>query len=65
MFKYECSNCHKISCGWSVRYKLKYKCPVCGGELRQISDNKESRKVKRYPKEDPEDLLSKLLRIDI
>jgi len=65
MSRYECLNCHKIFCGWAVRYKLKYKCPNCGGELRGISNNKESRKAERYHKEAPEDSLSKPIRIDI
>ncbi|GAH19500.1 unnamed protein product [marine sediment metagenome] len=35
MQRYKCSNCNKVFCGWAVRYKLKYKCPVCGGELKK------------------------------
>ncbi|GAI69329.1 unnamed protein product [marine sediment metagenome] len=65
MQRYLCPKCNEIFCGWSVKYKLKYKCPVCGGELRQINDNKESRKVEGYHKEDPEIPLSKLLKLDI
>jgi len=40
MQRYKCSNCNKVFCGWAVKYKLKYKCPVCGGELRVIPSNK-------------------------
>ncbi|MBA7531075.1 hypothetical protein ES705_23286 [subsurface metagenome] len=54
MQRYKCSNCKGVFCGWSVRYKLKFKCPVCGGELRETSNNKESRKVEGYHKGDPE-----------
>jgi len=39
--KYKCSNCHRVFCGWAVKYKHKNKCPNCGGELREVySDNK-------------------------
>ena len=48
MPRYECPKCKKIFCGWCVKYKYKNKCPVCGGELRQTSDNKESRKGEGY-----------------
>jgi len=65
MTKWECLECHKIFCGWAIKYKYKYKCPLCGGKLREVSNNKESRKVEAYHKEDPEDSLSKLFRLDI
>jgi rRNA maturation endonuclease Nob1 len=66
MQKYKCSDCQGVFCGWAIIiYKYKNKCPVCGGELREISNNKESRKVERYHKEDSEDSLSKILRLDI
>ena len=45
---YKCSNCKGVVCGWAVKYKLRYKCSVCGGELREISsNNKEYRKAIR------------------
>jgi hypothetical protein len=48
MQRYKCSNCKGVFCGWSVKYKLKFKCPVCGGELREIPfDNKKYRKAIR------------------
>jgi len=65
MPRYECPKCNKVFCGWVMKYKYKEKCPVCGGELREISNNKESRKEAGYHKEDSEDSLSKLLRLDI
>ncbi|MBA7528246.1 hypothetical protein ES705_20429 [subsurface metagenome] len=54
MQRYKCLKCHRVSCGWAVRYKLKYKCPVCGGELRQISNSEKPREVEGYHKGDPE-----------
>ncbi|GAI67719.1 unnamed protein product [marine sediment metagenome] len=42
MQRYKCSNCQGVFCGWSVIYKLKYKCPVCGGELKEIPSNNET-----------------------
>ena len=65
MPRYECPKCNKVFCGWCMKYKYKNKCPVCGGELRQISNDRKSRKAEGYHKEDPEDSLSRLLRIDI
>ncbi|GAI73357.1 unnamed protein product [marine sediment metagenome] len=65
MQRYLCPKCNEIFCGWSIKYKYKGRCPVCGGELRKISDNKESRKVEGYHKEDPEISLSKILKLDI
>ena len=65
MPRYLCQNCHRVFCGWAVKYKYKNKCPNCGGELREVSDNKESRKVEGYYKEDSEISLSRLLRLDI
>ncbi|MBA7560503.1 hypothetical protein ES695_03535 [Candidatus Atribacteria bacterium 1244-E10-H5-B2] len=51
MQKYKCSDCQGVFCGWAIIvYKYKNKCPVCGGELREISNNKESRKVEGYHK---------------
>ncbi|MBA7532852.1 hypothetical protein ES705_25082 [subsurface metagenome] len=45
---YKCLNCHRVSYGWAVRYKLKYKCSICGGELREIPfNNKKHRKAIR------------------
>ena len=44
MLRYECPNCHRVSCGWAVKYKHKGKCPNCGCKLREASNNKESRK---------------------
>ena len=44
MSRYLCPKCQKVFCGWSVKYKLKYKCPNCGGELREVSNNKKYRK---------------------
>ncbi|RXG65637.1 hypothetical protein ES695_06885 [Candidatus Atribacteria bacterium 1244-E10-H5-B2] len=44
MQRYKCPKCQGVFCGWSIKYKYNYRCPVCGGELRQIPDNKESRK---------------------
>ena len=56
MPKYECPKCNQFFCGWVMKYKYKNKCPVCGGELREVyPDNKESRKVEGSPKEDPKD----------
>jgi len=51
MLKYECPNCHRVFCGWAVKYKLKYKCPVCGGELEEVySNNKaDNKKFRRDP----------------
>jgi len=38
---YQCSNCQGIFCGWSIKYKYKYKCPNCGGDLQEVySDSK-------------------------
>lgn len=65
MPKYECPKCHRIFCGWAIKYKYKNRCPNCSNELREISDNEESRKVEGYHKEDSEDSLSKLFRLDI
>ncbi|MBA7532365.1 hypothetical protein ES705_24591 [subsurface metagenome] len=46
MQSYKCSNCKDVFCGWAVRYKLKYKCPNCGGELRAVPfNNKKYRKA--------------------
>lgn len=53
MPRYECPKCNKVFCGWCVKYKYKNKCPVCGGELWQTSDNKESRKGEGYHKGQP------------
>lgn len=39
MPEYLCPECKGVFCGWSVKYKLKYLCPVCGGELREIPSN--------------------------
>ncbi|RXG62572.1 hypothetical protein ES695_21460 [Candidatus Atribacteria bacterium 1244-E10-H5-B2] len=39
MRRYKCSKCHRVLCGWAVRYKLKYKCPDCGGELEEVYDD--------------------------
>jgi len=50
MSKYECLNCHKVFCGWSVKWKYKFKCPNCGGELREASNKEKSQKSRRYPK---------------
>jgi hypothetical protein len=48
MQRYKCSNCRKVFCGWAVKYELKYKCPVCGGKLREIpSNNKKYQKAVR------------------
>jgi rRNA maturation endonuclease Nob1 len=65
MPRYLCPKCNEIFYGWSIKYKYESRCPICGGELRQINDNKESRKVEGYHKEDPEISLSKLLKLDI
>ena len=54
MPKYKCSKCHKVFYGWAIKYKLKYKCPDCGGELRQIANIKKYRNVEGYHKENPE-----------
>lgn len=53
MPRYECPKCNKVFCGWCVKYKYKNKCPVCGSELRQISNNKESRKGEGIHKGQP------------
>ncbi|MQY75791.1 MAG: hypothetical protein GH148_09780 [Clostridia bacterium] len=47
MQRYKCSKCQKVFCGWAVKYKHKNKCPDCGGELRQISNNKKYRKYRK------------------
>jgi len=48
---YLCQNCHRVFCGWAVKYKHKNKCPNCGGELQEVySDNKKSLKVEGYHK---------------
>lgn len=65
MPRYECPNCHRVFCGWAVKYKYEGRCPDCGDELREVSNNKESRKVEGYHKGDSEDSLSKILRLDI
>lgn len=39
MPKYECPNCRGVFCGWAVKYKYKYKCPVCDGDLREVNSN--------------------------
>ena len=65
MPKYECLNCHRVFYGWRVKSKYKGKCPDCGGKLQKVSNNKESRKVEGYYKEDSEISLSRLLRLDI
>ena len=65
MPKFKCSECHKVFYGWAIKYKLKYKCPDCGGEIRQIANTKKYRKVEGYDKEDPEIQISKLLKLDI
>ncbi|GAI71954.1 unnamed protein product [marine sediment metagenome] len=46
MQRYKCSNCQGVFCGWAVRYKLKYKCPVCGSELKKevYPDNRKLQK---------------------
>ncbi len=57
MSRYKCLNCRKVFCGWAVRYKLKYKCPVCGGKLEEIySNNKADNKKFRR------DLIAKVLK---
>ncbi|GAH19506.1 unnamed protein product [marine sediment metagenome] len=64
MQRYKCSNCNKVFCGWAVKYKLKYKCPVCGGELRVIPSNKKNTgKVEGYHKEAPEVYSGAILKI--
>ncbi|MBA7484686.1 hypothetical protein ES707_20216 [subsurface metagenome] len=57
MSRYKCSNCQKVFCGWAVRYKLKYKCPVCGSELEEIYPNNkaDNKKFRR-------DLIAKVLK---
>ncbi|GAH99094.1 unnamed protein product [marine sediment metagenome] len=40
--EYECPECNKVFCGWVMRYRYKNKCPVCGGELREIPSNKQT-----------------------
>ena len=50
MPRYECPECHRVFCGWAMKYKYKNKCPDCGSELRQISNKKESRKGEGYHK---------------
>jgi rRNA maturation endonuclease Nob1 len=45
MPRYECPECNKVFCGWVMKYKYKNKCPVCGGELREVyDDNKKFRR---------------------
>ncbi|MBA7568102.1 hypothetical protein ES708_09823 [subsurface metagenome] len=45
---YKCLNCRQVVCGWAVKYKLRYKCSDCGGELREIPfNNKKYRKAVR------------------
>ena len=39
MPKYKCDICKKVYAGWAVKYKYEGRCPVCGSELREISDN--------------------------
>jgi len=50
MQRYLCAKCQGVFCGWAVIYRLKYKCPVCGGELREVSDNKKYRKDEGFGK---------------
>ncbi|MBA7500859.1 hypothetical protein ES704_03633 [subsurface metagenome] len=45
MPKYLCPKCKGVFCGWVMRYRYKYKCPVCGSELEEIyPDNKADNK---------------------
>jgi len=53
MPRYLCPKCQKFFCGWSVKYKLKNKCPNCGGELREVSNNKKYRKGEGLGKGQP------------
>ncbi|MBA7541780.1 hypothetical protein ES705_34096 [subsurface metagenome] len=46
MPKYLCPGCKGIFCGWSVKYKYKNKCPVCGGELEEAYSNNKADKKK-------------------
>jgi transcription initiation factor IIE alpha subunit len=39
MPKYKCDICKKVYVGWAVKHKHEGRCPVCGSELREISDN--------------------------
>jgi hypothetical protein len=39
MPRYECPECNKVFCGWAVEYKYKNKCPLCGGELKEVFSN--------------------------
>ena len=48
MQRYKCPKCQGIFCGWSVIYKLKCKCPVCGGKLKKIDPG--NKKQKKYRK---------------
>ncbi|MBA7587181.1 hypothetical protein ES695_05365 [Candidatus Atribacteria bacterium 1244-E10-H5-B2] len=65
MQKYKCDICKKVYTGWDVKYKYEGRCPVCGSELREISDNYKGVQRIEEQKEDSEDSLSKLLRSDI
>ena len=48
MPRYECLECNKVFCGWSVKYKLKYKCPNCGSELKEVfSDNSNNQNFRK------------------
>ena len=51
---YKCPKCQGIFCGWSVKYKLKYKCPNCGGKLKKVDPgNKEYKKYRKVISEFP------------
>ncbi|GAI79357.1 unnamed protein product [marine sediment metagenome] len=53
MPEYLCPKCRGVFCGWSVKHKYKEKCPNCGGELREVSNNKKYRKGEGFGKGQP------------
>ncbi|MBA7561482.1 hypothetical protein ES695_10960 [Candidatus Atribacteria bacterium 1244-E10-H5-B2] len=53
MPEYLCPKCRGVFCGWVMRYRYKQKCPVCGSELQEVSNNKKYRKDEGFGKGQP------------
>ena len=50
MPRYECTICQKVYVGWAVKYKYEGRCPDCGSELREISNNYKGGKMNKKRK---------------